>query len=91
MRNRFGGEFGFAISDDNKAGIAHIVTSFIRLRDEGYVPDRDLIAVFTADEETSSDSIKYLVRDRRDLVDSAFAINASSACMLSGSSVNARR
>jgi len=63
-------------TDDNKAGIAHIVTSFIRLRDEGYVPDRDLIAVFTADEETSSDSIKYLVRERRDLVESAFAINA---------------
>ncbi len=65
-------------TDDNKAGIAHIVTSFIRLRDEGYVPDRDLIAVFTADEETSSDSIKYLVGERRDLVDSAFAINADS-------------
>ena len=56
-------------TDDNKAGIAHIVTNFIRLRDEGYVPDRDLVAVFTADEETSSDSIKYLVRERRDLVD----------------------
>ena len=63
-------------TDDNKAGIAHIVTNFIRLRDEGYVPDRDLVAVFTADEETSSDSIKYLVRERRDLVDSVFAINS---------------
>lgn len=63
-------------TEDNKAGIAHIVTSFIWMRDEGYVPDRDLIAVFTADEETSSDAIKYLVRERRDLVDSAFAINA---------------
>lgn len=63
-------------TDDNKAGIAHIVTNFIRLRGEGYVPDRDLVAVFTADEETSSDSIKYLVRERRDLVDSTFAINS---------------
>lgn len=63
-------------TDDNKAGIAHIVTNFIRLRDEGYVPDRDLVAVFTADEETSSDSIKYLVRERRELVDSVFAINS---------------
>jgi len=32
--------------------------------------------VLTGDEETSSDSIEYLVRDRRDLVDSAFAINS---------------
>ena len=65
-------------TDDNKAGIAHIVANFIRLRDEGFVPDRDLIAVFTADEETSSNAIKYLVRERRDLVDSAFAINSDS-------------
>ncbi len=65
-------------TDDNKAGIAHIVTNFIRLRAEGYVPDRDLIAVFTGDEETSSDSIKYLVRERRELVDAAFAINSDS-------------
>jgi acetylornithine deacetylase/succinyl-diaminopimelate desuccinylase-like protein len=63
-------------TDDNKAGATHIVVNFIRLRDEGYLPDRDLIAVLTGDEETSSDSIKYLVRDRRDLVDAAFAINS---------------
>jgi acetylornithine deacetylase/succinyl-diaminopimelate desuccinylase-like protein len=63
-------------TDDNKAGAAHIVANFIRLRDEGYVPDRDLIAVLTGDEETSSDSIKYLARERRELVDAAFAINS---------------
>jgi acetylornithine deacetylase/succinyl-diaminopimelate desuccinylase-like protein len=63
-------------TDDNKAGATHIVVNFIRLKDEGYVPDRDLIAVLTGDEETSSDSIKYLARDRRELVDAAFAINS---------------
>jgi acetylornithine deacetylase/succinyl-diaminopimelate desuccinylase-like protein len=63
-------------TDDNKAGVTHIVVNFIRLRDEGWVPDRDLIAVLTGDEETSSDSIKYLVRERRELVDAAFAINS---------------
>jgi len=63
-------------TDDNKAGAVHIAVNFIRLLDEGYVPDRDLIAVFTADEETSSDGIKYLVRERRELVDAAFAINS---------------
>ena len=63
-------------TDDNKAGAAHIVANFIRLRQEGFVPDRDFIAVLTADEETSSDSIEYLVGERRDLVDAAFAINS---------------
>lgn len=63
-------------TDDNKAGAVHIVVNLIRLLQEGYVPDRDLIAVLTADEETTSDGIKYLVRERRDLVDSAFAINS---------------
>jgi acetylornithine deacetylase/succinyl-diaminopimelate desuccinylase-like protein len=63
-------------TDDNKAGVVDIVANFIRLRQEGYVPDRDLIAVLTADEETSSDGIKYLVRERRELVDAAFAINS---------------
>ena len=63
-------------TDDNKAGAVHIVTNFIRLHDEGYVPDRDLIAVLTGDEETSSDSIEYLAGPRRELVDAAFAINS---------------
>ena len=63
-------------TDDNKAGVVHIVVNLIRLLQEGYVPDRDLIAVLTADEETTSDGIKYLVRERRELVDSAFAINS---------------
>ena len=63
-------------TDDNKAGATHIAVNFIRLLDEGFVPDRDLIAVFTGDEETTSNGIKYLVRERRDLVDSAFALNS---------------
>ncbi|MGD8818437.1 MAG: M20/M25/M40 family metallo-hydrolase, partial [Acidobacteriota bacterium] len=63
-------------TDDNKAGVVDIVANFIRLRQEGYVPDRDLIAVLTADEETRSDGIKYLVRERRELVDAAFALNS---------------
>jgi len=72
----FDGYFYGRGTDDNKAGATHIVTNFIRLRDEGYVPDRDLIAVLTGDEETSSDSIKYLAGPGRELVDAAFAINS---------------
>ena len=60
---------------DNKAGAAMLVANFIRYKREGFVPDRDLILVLTADEETSSRSIDWLVHDHRDLVDADFALN----------------
>ena len=62
-------------TSDNKAGCAMLVENFIRLKREGFVPDRDLIVVLTADEETSGDAIKWLVTRRRDLVDADFALN----------------
>lgn len=36
---------------DNKAGVATLVTNLVRWRREGFRPDRDIIAVFTAFEE----------------------------------------
>lgn len=60
---------------DNKAGAAILVANFIRLKKEGFVPSRDLIVVLTADEETTSDSIKWLLEERRDLVGAQFALN----------------
>ena len=39
-------------TEDMKSGDALLVTSFIRLKKEGYVPDRDLILALTADENT---------------------------------------
>src|SRR5437899_11516065 len=38
-------------TEDMKSGDALLVTSFIRLRKEGYVPDRDLILAFTVYED----------------------------------------
>jgi len=65
-------------TDDNKAGATTLVTNFIRLREEGYAPDRDLIMVLTGDEETTSGGIKHLIKDRRDLVDAELALNTDS-------------
>ncbi len=62
-------------TSDNKAGAAILVANFIRLRGEGFVPDRDLIMVLTADEETDGNSIKWLLKERRDLVDAEYALN----------------
>lgn len=62
-------------SSDNKAGAAMLVANFIRYRQEGFVPERDLIIVLTGDEETSSDAIAALLSQHRDLVDAEYALN----------------
>lgn len=62
-------------TSDNKAGAAMLVANFVRMRKEGFVPERDLIIVLTGDEETAGDCIKWLVREHRDLVDAEFALN----------------
>jgi acetylornithine deacetylase/succinyl-diaminopimelate desuccinylase-like protein len=62
-------------STDNKAGAAMLVANFIRYRQEGFVPERDIIVVLTADEETSGRSIEWLVTEHRDLIDAEYALN----------------
>lgn len=64
---------------DNKAGAAMLIMNFIRYKREGFVPSRDLIVFLTADEETTSGSIKWLVGEGRSLIgDPAFALNTDS-------------
>lgn len=62
-------------TSDNKAGASIVIANFIRLRREGFVPDRDLVMVLTSDEETSGDAIKWLVSEHRDLIDAEYALN----------------
>jgi acetylornithine deacetylase/succinyl-diaminopimelate desuccinylase-like protein len=62
-------------TSDNKAGDAVLIANFLRLKQEGYVPARDLIMVLSGDEETLAESIKYLLKEHRDLVDAEFALN----------------
>ncbi|HEX6897228.1 MAG TPA: M20/M25/M40 family metallo-hydrolase, partial [Bryobacteraceae bacterium] len=66
-------------TQDMKAEDAVLVTTFIRLRREGYRPDRDLILALTADEEGGkSNGVDWLLKNHRDLVDAAFALNPDS-------------
>jgi acetylornithine deacetylase/succinyl-diaminopimelate desuccinylase-like protein len=61
---------------DIKGGAATLVTAFIRLRQERWVPDRDLILALTADEEGGPDNgIDWLLTNRRDLIDAEYCIN----------------
>lgn len=62
-------------SSDNKAGAAALLANFIRLKRGGFEPSRDLILMFTGDEETEMKSVAYFVKEKRELIDAAFAIN----------------
>ena len=52
-------------TQDMKANDAILVTAFLRLRREGYRPDRDLILALTADEEGGkSNGVDWLLKNR---------------------------
>jgi len=66
-------------TQDMKEADAIAVTDFIRLKKEGYVPDRDIILALTADEEGGkSNGVDWLVKNHRDLVDAEYALNPDS-------------
>jgi acetylornithine deacetylase/succinyl-diaminopimelate desuccinylase-like protein len=61
---------------DIKSGIAGLASTFIRLRQEGFRPSRDLIVYFSGDEETAQQTTVVTVRDHRELIDAEFALNS---------------
>jgi len=64
-------------TQDIKEGDAIFITTFIRLKKEGYKPDRDIILALTADEEGGkSNGVDWLLKNHRDLIDAAFVLNA---------------
>ena len=61
---------------DDKAMAAVWIATFIRFREEHFVPDRDLIIALTADEEGGeSNGIQWLIANHRDLIESEYALN----------------
>lgn len=63
-------------TQDMKSGDAVLVASLIRLKQENYLPDRDLILALTADEEGGkSNGIDWLLKNHRQLIDAEFALN----------------
>ncbi len=66
-------------TQDMKDSDAIMVTNLIRLKKEGYVPDRDIILALTAAEEGGSwNGVQWLMEHHRDLVDADFALNPDS-------------
>jgi len=63
-------------SSDMKDDDAIMVASLLRMKQEGFKPNRDLILALTADEEGGCcNGPDWLLKNRRDLVDAEFAIN----------------
>jgi acetylornithine deacetylase/succinyl-diaminopimelate desuccinylase-like protein len=64
-------------TQDVKDNDAIAIETFIRLRSEGYQPDRDLILLLTADEEAGPDNgAKWLVQNRPELFQNVeFVVN----------------
>ena len=61
---------------DVKNDDASLIASVIRLKNEGFVPSRDIIIALTADEEMgNANGVNWLVTNRRDLIDAEFCIN----------------
>jgi len=62
---------------DMKDGDAALLETLIRLKRERYVPARDIIVAFTADEEAGGDANgpAFLLKEHRELIDAGVAVN----------------
>ncbi|MCU1349227.1 MAG: uncharacterized protein JWO56_2257, partial [Acidobacteria bacterium] len=61
---------------DDKAMAAIWIATLIRLKQDHYVPNRDLIVALTADEETGDfNGVSWLLKEHRDLIDAELALN----------------
>jgi acetylornithine deacetylase/succinyl-diaminopimelate desuccinylase-like protein len=68
--------YGRGTQDIKESDTASIV-SFLRLKREGFVPDRDIILALTAGEEGGdANGVDWLLKNHRELIDAEFALNA---------------
>jgi acetylornithine deacetylase/succinyl-diaminopimelate desuccinylase-like protein len=63
-------------TSDNKAGVAQIISNFVRLKQEGWLPKRDVIAAISGNEETSGAFADWLANESNGLANAAYAINS---------------
>jgi acetylornithine deacetylase/succinyl-diaminopimelate desuccinylase-like protein len=71
-----GGYFYGRGSYDNKAGMTGLTMSFLKLKQAGWKPKRDLILFFSGDEETKGNGAKLGATEWRQLTDAEYALNS---------------
>jgi acetylornithine deacetylase/succinyl-diaminopimelate desuccinylase-like protein len=63
-------------ASDDKAMASIFVANMIRMKQEKFVPDRDIIMALTADEEGGSfNGVDWLLKNHKDLINAEFALN----------------
>jgi acetylornithine deacetylase/succinyl-diaminopimelate desuccinylase-like protein len=63
-------------TEDMKEGDAILITNFIRMKKEGYLPDRDIIVALTADEEGGNfNGVDWLLKEHRNWIEAEYCIN----------------
>ena len=63
-------------SIDMKSGDTFLMMAMIRMKQENFKPDRDIIMALTADEEGgSSNGVNWLLKNHRELIEAEYALN----------------
>jgi acetylornithine deacetylase/succinyl-diaminopimelate desuccinylase-like protein len=84
---RDGAFFGRGVADDKDESAAHLAL-LIRMREERFVPDRDIIVALTADEEGGgSNGVGWLLQNHRPLIDAEFAFNEGGGGRVRGTGI----
>lgn len=72
---RDGTFYGRGVADDKDEGAIHLAL-IMRMREEGFVPDRDIVVALTADEEGGpANGVDWLLTNRPDLLEAEYALN----------------
>src|SRR5204862_8108838 len=72
-------------TSDDKAMASMFVANLLRYKQEGFRPTRDIILALTSDEESGdANGVEWLVKEHRDLIDAAYALNEGGGGTLEG-------
>ena len=72
-------------TQDDKAMAAIFVANLIRLKGEGFKPERDIVVALTADEEGGTfNGVEFLIKNHHALVEAEFGVNEGGRGQLKG-------
>jgi acetylornithine deacetylase/succinyl-diaminopimelate desuccinylase-like protein len=63
-------------TSDNKLGVVAVTTALLRLKAQGFKPSRDIVVLFTGDEETTGVGARLGATEWRKWTDAEYALNS---------------